>query len=108
MTCSSHLIAIPGLCHASVCAKICKERLSGLPVCLSYRFAPFLTCSFSRTAMSFFIPMHMLLHARSRCRAAETIGCRVHGITLSKEQMALAEEKVKPTASKVLSLKLYA
>ncbi|CAM9399488.1 unnamed protein product [Laminaria digitata] len=27
-------------------------------------------------------------------RAAETIGCRVHGITLSKEQMALAEEKV--------------
>ena len=28
------------------------------------------------------------------CRAAETIGCRVHGITLSKEQMALAEEKV--------------
>lgn len=34
---------------------------------------------------------------RSWCynRAAETIGCRVHGITLSKEQMALAEEKVK-------------
>lgn len=29
------------------------------------------------------------------CRAAETIGCRVHGITLSKEQMALAEEKVR-------------
>ena len=28
-------------------------------------------------------------------RAAETIGCRVHGITLSKEQMALAEEKVR-------------
>lgn len=27
-------------------------------------------------------------------RAAETIGCRVHGITLSKEQKALAEEKV--------------
>ncbi|CAN0020776.1 unnamed protein product [Ectocarpus sp. 4 AP-2014] len=27
-------------------------------------------------------------------RAAETVGCRVHGITLSKEQMALAEEKV--------------
>lgn len=29
------------------------------------------------------------------CRAAETIGCRVHGITLSKEQMALAQEKVR-------------
>lgn len=29
-----------------------------------------------------------------RRRAAETIGCRVHGITLSKEQKALAEEKV--------------
>uniref|UniRef100_A0A7S2XUH5 Amine oxidase domain-containing protein n=1 Tax=Fibrocapsa japonica TaxID=94617 RepID=A0A7S2XUH5_9STRA len=28
-------------------------------------------------------------------RAAETIGCRVHGITLSKEQKALAEERVK-------------
>lgn len=28
------------------------------------------------------------------CRAAETIGCRVHGITLSKEQKALAEAKV--------------
>lgn len=27
-------------------------------------------------------------------RAAETVGCRVHGITLSKEQKALAEEKV--------------
>lgn len=31
---------------------------------------------------------------RLSLRAAETIGCRVHGITLSKEQKALAEEKV--------------
>ena len=28
-------------------------------------------------------------------RAAETIGCRVHGVTLSKEQKAYAEAKVR-------------
>ena len=28
-------------------------------------------------------------------RAAMTVGCRVHGITLSKEQKALAEERVR-------------
>ncbi|CAM9345742.1 unnamed protein product [Discosporangium mesarthrocarpum] len=28
-------------------------------------------------------------------RAAETVGCKVHGITLSKEQKALAEQKVR-------------
>lgn len=48
----------------------------------------------------------MLLFTRcapfSWFRAAETIGCRVHGITLSKEQMALAEEKVKPTVEESL------
>lgn len=34
------------------------------------------------------------LHFVVVSRAAETVGCRVHGITLSKEQKALAEEKV--------------
>jgi cyclopropane-fatty-acyl-phospholipid synthase len=40
-------------------------------------------------------------------RAAQTVGCRVWGITLSKEQKALAEERVSGGSYTLYSYKVY-
>lgn len=68
-------------CHSTPSSRLSLFQYYSI---IAYRYFPLDCC----------ILLAILPHPTRSYRAAETIGCRVHGITLSKEQKALAEEKV--------------